>query len=399
MAAVASWLTMAALVILSIARRGFGWAPAGNWVTLWLVPVLTSAAVGYLTNYVAIWLLFRPYTRHGPFWGVIPRNQPRLAKSLGKTIPERLLPPAELARTITELAGQFLRDPAILSRVRATIAEAVVSRGEELSAFLLPYAIHVFQAVLNDHLQGEKLARFVGSCTEKFLDNPENRSRVASALVAALQPNVPRFASCLRSGMRTAAIQYINQHFGLMAGMLGGAEKLVDGLIEQLDWPAVEEHLKAQLAEPETHQMIADEVGAQAGKIRDYLKTEEARKAIEELVAQHSPKLEKAFAEYLKEKLPAMLEALFGNDGIWKAVDEKLLPYLQKLMEQELSANSGTIIERLDLPGRIEQAVNELNPREAHELINEVSGRELTLLQVLGYFLGAVAGMLMTVAL
>ena len=105
--AAVSWLTLLALVILSVARHGFGWTLPWLWVNTWLVPVLTAAAVGYLTNYLAIWLLFRPYTKHGPFWGVIPRNQPRLAKSLGKTIPERLLPPAELAQTITELAGHF----------------------------------------------------------------------------------------------------------------------------------------------------------------------------------------------------------------------------------------------------------------------------------------------------
>ena len=94
MVAAVSWLTLVALVVLSVARRGFGWTLPCTWVQVWLVPILTASAVGYLTNYLAIWLLFRPYTKHGPFWGVIPRNQPRLAASVGKVIPERLLPTA-----------------------------------------------------------------------------------------------------------------------------------------------------------------------------------------------------------------------------------------------------------------------------------------------------------------
>ena len=71
---------------------------------------------------------------------------------------------------------------------------------------------------------------------------------------------------------------------------------------------------------------------------------------------------------------------------------------LQQLIEQELTAHSEEVIARLDLSGRIERAVNALDPAEAHQLINQVSGRELTLLQVLGFFLGALAGLLMIFA-
>ena len=144
--------------------------------------------------------------------------------------------------------------------------------------------------------------------------------------------------------------------------------------------------------------MLADEVGTLATKLREYLQLPEAQQALDCFIDEHTPQLENAIANYLQEKLPGMLEELFGNDGLWNAVAEKMLPYLQQLIEQELSAHSEEIVARLDLPGRIERAVNGLDPAEAHRLINQVSGRELTLLQVLGYFLGAIAGFLMIFA-
>ena len=396
--AVVSWLTLMALVVLSVARRGFGWTLPWTWVNVWLVPVLTAAAVGYLTNYLAIWLLFRPYTKHGPFWGVIPRNQPRLAKSLGKTIPERLLPPAELAQTITELAGAFLRNPEILARVRGAVGDAVSANGHAIAAFLVPYASRSLKVVLDDQLKGEKVAQLVGFCAEQFLSKPENRTKVAEGILAEVQRNSPQLISFLHAALRPAAIAYLKQHFGMMLAVLGGAETVVDGILNHLDWTSIEQLISERLGTQETQKMLADEVGTLATKLREYLQLPEAQQALDCFIDEHTPQLENAIANYLQEKLPGMLEELFGNDGLWNAVAEKMLPYLQQLIEQELSAHSEEIVARLDLPGRIERAVNELDPAEAHSLINQVSGRELTLLQVLGYFLGAVAGFLMIFA-
>lgn len=66
-----------------------------------LVTIAVGAVSGGVTNAVAIWMLFHPYERRGlgPFalQGAIPKNKARLAKSIGKTVGERLLTPADLA--------------------------------------------------------------------------------------------------------------------------------------------------------------------------------------------------------------------------------------------------------------------------------------------------------------
>ncbi len=80
--------------------------------TLWplIVPPIAGAVIGYFTNDIAIQMLFRPYKAiylgkfQLPFTpGLIPRNQPRLAKRVSDTIMGSLLTPEELQRLAKKL--------------------------------------------------------------------------------------------------------------------------------------------------------------------------------------------------------------------------------------------------------------------------------------------------------
>ncbi len=75
------------------------------------VTIGVGALSGGITNAVAIWMLFHPYepTGVGPFrlQGAIPKNKDRLAKSIGKTVAERLLTREDLA---TRLSTPAVRD-------------------------------------------------------------------------------------------------------------------------------------------------------------------------------------------------------------------------------------------------------------------------------------------------
>lgn len=79
----------------------------------WLLPSLVTIAFGALaggvTNTVAIWMLFHPYEpprflgiRIGLLQGAVPKNQPRLAAAIGRTVGGRLL-------TEEDLTGIFSR--------------------------------------------------------------------------------------------------------------------------------------------------------------------------------------------------------------------------------------------------------------------------------------------------
>ena len=89
---VLKWLSIATLTALAVTAvlRRLPSPALPVWWTEWTLPVLTAAAVGYLTNYLAIWMLFRPYEPkrlwHWRFQGVIPRHKEEIGRLLGEDV-------------------------------------------------------------------------------------------------------------------------------------------------------------------------------------------------------------------------------------------------------------------------------------------------------------------------
>lgn len=78
---------------------------------LWAgITIVFGALTGGLTNTIAIWMLFHPYEAPKVFgrWqlkflqGAVPKNQPRLASAIGRTVGSRLLTPEDLTNTFAD---------------------------------------------------------------------------------------------------------------------------------------------------------------------------------------------------------------------------------------------------------------------------------------------------------
>ncbi len=74
-----------------------------------IIPVIVGAIIGYITNWLAIKMLFRPYEEKKflgisvPFTpGLIPKEKSRIAHSVGKTIGEYLLSPEIIIDTLSK---------------------------------------------------------------------------------------------------------------------------------------------------------------------------------------------------------------------------------------------------------------------------------------------------------
>ncbi len=82
-----------------------------------LLKIGFGALAGGLTNTIAVWMLFHPYEPPkllgrwtiGFLHGAVPKNQPRLASAIGRTVGSRLLTPEDLTRTFadTEFRNAF----------------------------------------------------------------------------------------------------------------------------------------------------------------------------------------------------------------------------------------------------------------------------------------------------
>ncbi len=142
-----------------------------------LVTILFGALAGGITNAVAIWMLFHPYEPRGVrplmFQGAIPKNKARLARTIGRTVGQRLLTSEDLTRqlsapgvreafdaavrqfvvSVLETERQSLRDelpPALLTELERVVADIAPRVADRVSEFA---ATEAFQSAVRSFLE------------------------------------------------------------------------------------------------------------------------------------------------------------------------------------------------------------------------------------------------------
>lgn len=266
--------------------------PASVWLQ-GLVTVGVGAISGGVTNAVAVWMLFHPYERRGlgPFaiQGAIPKNKTRLAKSIGKTVGERLLTVEDLSRQLTApgvreafdraIAG-FLNDalntprgalrdelpPALIVELEGALEPLATTLAERLAGFV---AGSGFDAAVEKYVRldewvadgvarpelSDAVQRFVATQRERLLrDERPMLDRLPDGLVAAVQQAIadylpiaverlgallgdPKARERIRNGLKRfldRAIKNLMVHERVMAKLVV-TEKRLDRLLDGLE--------------------------------------------------------------------------------------------------------------------------------------------------------------------
>lgn len=127
----------------------------------WILPPLLGAIIGYVTNDIAIRMLFRPLKEirvlgvRLPFTpGIIPKQRYALADSIGIMVSRELITEEVLRRQINT--------PEFRSRLRASVASLVDALAQTRFSRLREGGFAAFSDSLEDFL-GESLARFFNS--------------------------------------------------------------------------------------------------------------------------------------------------------------------------------------------------------------------------------------------
>ncbi len=151
------------------------------------VTVAFGALAGGLTNAVAIWMLFHPYDRRGPgplkFHGAIPKNKPRLARTIGRTVGERLLTSEDLTQQLAAPAMREAFERAVQGFVSGLLegergplrAEMPPALAEELDRIVEvvadTVADRVGEYVATDQFR-ETVARLLSRARDEYADRP-----------------------------------------------------------------------------------------------------------------------------------------------------------------------------------------------------------------------------------
>lgn len=243
------------------------------------VTIGVGALSGGITNAVAVWMLFHPHepVRIWPFTfhGAIPKNKARLAKSVGKTVGQRLLTPEDLSRRLDDPTLRAGFDAAVGGALRNLLdrehGPLIESLGAEARA-AVEAALPGFGARVAD-----RLVQHLGSAAFE-----EQVARVLAGLKARVgdRPIGAVLGEPSRQALREAAERWV-------ASVAEGEElalalrQVVAGELERMvtdDRPLVERLPAGMVAAIE--QAIADSLPGIIERVGDALGRTDARQQV-----------------------------------------------------------------------------------------------------------------------
>jgi uncharacterized membrane protein YheB (UPF0754 family) len=180
-----------------------------------------------LSDTVAVWMLFNPKQKRFGFQGAIPKNQARMARSLGRTVGERLVTPGDLQK---ELGRPELRE-AFEDRL-GDVIEAIIAMREPLIDKVPPAAVTALEGAMSSYLPVAmgKLGTFMGQ--------PTTRIKMREALHSMFN----RFVEDLKFHEKVLAkIMMTERKFD--AALDAIESEGVDQLVDLLDEPMIREEI------------------------------------------------------------------------------------------------------------------------------------------------------------
>ncbi|MGG1335216.1 DUF445 domain-containing protein [Bacillus subtilis] len=357
--------------------------------------IVIGAAIGAVTNHLAIQMLFRPYKayylfgKRVPFTpGLIPRRRDELAKQMGLMVVNHLLTPegikkrlvSDAAKTQALRVGEQLIQKLSLSEV--TVKEALEKAGmkrpekaadawisswtdDKLNELFRQYGDQSLKELVPIEVQ-EKLEEkipmisgYILSRSVRYFESDEGKIRLGNMIDDFLKER----------GM-----------LGSMVQMFLGNSSLADRVLPEL--------LKF-LRNEETNKLLSDLLKNEWGKLREYTFNE----ADEKWNA-------KALIFSLKRRvLQAFSTAPFFDNTIgtltvrYKSeLTQQMLPALLDKLLEGISSNLESVLKRLRLEEIVKEQVDQFPVERLEEMVLSISKKEFKMITYLGGLLGGMIG-------
>ena len=372
------------------------------WWTAQAMPVLVSAAVAYLTNWLAIEMLFKPYAPNRlhllslltfGYWrlGLVPKNKDKIGKQAGQQIQANLLDPEKISNELCDMVVGLIQDKTVVDNIRARVQRLLETHEARVVGFLIPHIEKSLTDAINRLVTPDTLRAFWDREIEPRLASEETRTLIAQNVIDALKRRSPQLMAEIKESVHAVALDYFAKKLPSLLSAWAG--DLAGGLVEFVDWTLVENRIRDRLSSAETVGKIRDESLLLAERMRAWMASSESTEKMEQIVGEIKGRLEVFLRTYLHETLPQLTSGFLSSESLWTWVENDFLPSARVQIEQLIKETGrDKIIERLNIAGRVEQAIREQDVRTFHDMINTVAAQHLGAIQVLGYFLGAAVG-------
>ncbi|MEC1274315.1 DUF445 domain-containing protein [Bacillus subtilis] len=357
--------------------------------------IVIGAAIGAVTNHLAIQMLFRPYKayylfgKRVPFTpGLIPRRRDELAKQMGLMVVNHLLTPegikkrlvSDAAKTQALRVGEQLIQKLSLSEV--TVKEALGKAGMKRPE----KAADAWISSWTDDKLNE-LFRQYGDQSLKELVPIEVQEKLEEKIPMISGYILSRSVSYFESDEGKIRLGNMIDDFLKERGMLGSMVQMFLGNSSLAD--RVLPELLKFLRNEETNKLLSDLLKNEWGKLREYTFNE----ADEKWNA-------KALIFSLKRRvLQAFSTAPFFDNTIGtltvryeSELTQQMLPALLDKLLEGISSNLESVLKRLRLEEIVKEQVDQFPVERLEEMVLSISKKEFKMITYLGGLLGGIIG-------
>ena len=314
----------------------------------YIIAPLLGGVIGYITNDIAIRMLFRPHKAkyvfgiHIPFTpGIIPKEKGRIAEAVGGVISENLMN--------KEVLEKYLLSEDMVGKVRSAVKEFISTqqRNDEtvvqfLGHYLSKEEIDTFAQNINQSITKQTY--------EKLADSSVGEKVAHIAIDHVAQKLTIDGAQELLSGIGGA----LGGLGGMAAGLFGG--NIVAKFLGMLREPA--EHFLAKnintMLRDNGEKIVSNMIG---GEVDNFL-----NKPVSKLLEGHEEQL---------------AQAVNTIESIYRSIITEHLP---------------KILQSIDISKIVRERINEMDVNETEKLIFQVMDQELKAIVWLGALLGLVMG-------
>lgn len=351
-----------------------------------LLNVLVGTIAGGITNAIAVWMLFHPYERRYGFQGAIPKNKARLAKSIGRTVGEKLLTPADLLEELSRAGIRETLDKLLADFIGRTLE---VERGPLRSLLPLPVLAEVERALMS-------LAPAVAARVEQHATTPAFEEQVRAA-VRRLRTEVgdrsvgevltPARRAELAAQAAVLATELIEE--GRKADDRSATARIGDLLLRMAGTDRTRGFVERTVAEA-----LGRAERRSWGDVLDAIGEETVVRWLIE--AARSPRAHTLVAEGASTGAVALLDRPIGRPARFLPPDAVARlaaaagPALWGWIEEQLPR----LVEQLNIQAMVERKVLGFSTARIEEIIRGVTERELKMIVRLGYVLGAIIGLI-----
>ena len=357
-----------------------------TWLTRWALPVLTAAAIGYVTNWLAILMLFKPYEKHKwlVVWpqGLLPRNKANIAREVGNKVGTELLPPKALIDEFEADVRDYLSRSDVVAGLRNMMQKMLKSHEPAVVGLLVPQVESAVGGILERFVTPKQLQAFWDETLAPRLNDPETREFLARKIIEVIDAHAPELVQGIRTKLRA--------HLNSMSLM---PEFLVEVVMEFFaDETAIRELLSDWLGQPETQATFRDKLLLVGEKTDEWMKSTQGQAKLERFTGEMKRKCNAYATQYVREALPKILSQAFSSETLWKWVEQTALPSAKDRLLAYLSERKDALVGKLRLAERVESAINAQDVAQFHKMLNDLAAQHLSAIQVLGYVLGAIIG-------